>query len=143
MTKDLPTITTEEKADLLKLQRQLFVMTDVWNEFDRSILFIGPLFNVLNSQTLTYRAFFNHSLKMSINGKEIGGKVDCMLAKGRQIPEIPIFFLQEFKQESGPSGDPLGQLLIEMVTALAWNKEEGQEIYGCYVVGRNWFFVVL
>ena len=66
-----------------------------------------------------------------------------MLAKGRQIPQLPIFFIQEYKPESGPNGDPLGQLLIEMVTAQALNNEPEQTVYGCYIIGRNWFFVVL
>jgi hypothetical protein len=51
--------------------------------------------------------------------------------------------MQEHKSETGPNGDPLGQLLIEMVAAQAMNKEPEQALYGCYIIGRNWFFVVL
>ncbi|EDN70114.1 hypothetical protein BGP_2120 [Beggiatoa sp. PS] len=40
------------------------------------------------------------------------------------------------------SGDPLGQLLIAMVAAQKLNNDL-KPIYGCYVMGRLWFFVVL
>ena len=59
-----------------------------------------------------------------------------MLAKGKMIPKIPYFCLHEYKQENRRENDPLGQLLIGMVTAQA--KSEGElPIYGCYVSGRN------
>jgi hypothetical protein len=114
-----------------------------WNEYDMSIMFIGPLFRLLDMQNKKYRTFFNHYLTLEINGKEIAGRVDGMLAKGWQIPTKPLFFMQEYKSESGPNGDPLGQLLIEMVAAQALNNEPEQALYGCYIIGRNWFFVVL
>jgi hypothetical protein len=38
--------------------------------------------------------------------------------------------------------DPLGQLLVAMVVAQLHNDND-MPIYGCYVVGRLWFFVML
>jgi hypothetical protein len=136
-------LTDEEKKDISALQIQLRNMIEAWNEYDMSILFIGPIFNIVQSQQRVYRTFFNHSLKIILNNKEIAGRIDGMLAKGWQIPEKPLFFMQEHKSETGPNGDPLGQLLIEMVAAQAMNKEPEQALYGCYIIGRNWFFVVL
>ena len=140
---NLPILNEVEKKAVDELQAQLLFMADVWNEYDMSILFVGPLFNIIKSQQIQYRTFFNHTLKGVLNNKEITGRIDGMLAKGRQIPQLPIFFIQEYKPESGPNGDPLGQLLIEMVTAQALNNESEQTVYGCYIIGRNWFFVVL
>ncbi len=40
------------------------------------------------------------------------------------------------------TGEPIGQLLIAMVGARQQNAEMFP-LYGCYVLGRNWFFVVL
>ena len=134
---------SEEKAKIEFIQNRLVRMVDVWNEFDMSIIFIGQLLEIVDFQKYTYRAFFNHSVKAIINGKEIGGRIDCMLAKGRQIPELPLFFIQEYKPTSGPNGDPIGQLLIEMIAAQSLNNEPDEPIYGCYIIGRNWFFVVL
>ncbi len=133
----------KEKEAIEELRAQLNIMVDVWNEYDISILFIGPLFNIIKSQQLEYRTFFNHSLKVKLNGKEISGRIDGMLAKGRQIPEIPLFFIQEYKPESSPSNDPIGQLLVEMVACQNLNQTPDEPLYGCYIIGRNWYFVVL
>ena len=46
------------------------------------------------------------------------------------------------KKEVEATGDPLGQLLIAMVGAQRQN-EGAIPLYGCYVLGRNWFFVLL
>jgi hypothetical protein len=135
--------TEKETIEIEELKELLLRMVVSWNEYDMSIMFIGPLFRLLDMQNKKYRTFFNHYLTLEINGKEIAGRVDGMLAKGWQIPEKPLFFMQEYKSESGPNGDPLGQLLIEMVAAQAVNNDPDQALYGCYIIGRNWFFVVL
>ena len=128
-----------ERSNIENLRELLSDMIISWNEYDMSIMFIGPLFSLIGLQNRQYRTFFNFTLKAILNNKEITGRVDGMLAKGWQIPDKPLFFLQEYKSESGPNGDPLGQLLIEMVTAQALNNESEQTVYGCYIIGRNCF----
>jgi hypothetical protein len=55
----------------------------------------------------------------------------------------PYFFIHEYKQESKRgSTDPKGQLLSEMLVAQVRN-EGKMPVYGCYVLGRSWFFVIL
>lgn len=76
-----------------------------------------------------------------INDIVIGGWVDYMLATGRQKPIEPYFFLHEYKQELKGNSDPKGQLLAELLVSYHLNKHK-EMLYGCYVVGRNWFFVV-
>ena len=46
------------------------------------------------------------------------------------------------KKEKGADNDPLGQLLIAMLTASELNNNT-QPLYGAYVAGRNWFFLTL
>ena len=58
------------------------------------------------------------------------------------MPEKPYFFLHEYKQEKKGSNDPLGQLLVEMLAAKTLNADN-LPMYGCYVIGRFWFFVIL
>jgi hypothetical protein len=70
------------------------------------------------------------------------GRVDWLLAKGRLEPRAPCVFLHEYKREVMATGEPIGQLLIAMVGARQQNTEISP-LYGCYVLGRNWFFVVL
>ncbi len=75
------------------------------------------------------------------------GRIDWLLAKGRQDPREPRVFLHEYKREVEASGDSLGQLLIAMVGAQRGNARqqntESIPLYRCYVLGRNWFLVVL
>lgn len=89
------------------------------------------------------KVFSQRTMNAVIKGIEIGGCVDFMLAKGKQKPIQPYFFIHEYKQESKKgSSDPKGQLLSELLTAQHRN-ENKFPLYGCYVVGRNWFFVIL
>ena len=59
-----------------------------------------------------------------------------------RVPEQPYFFLHEHKKEADSSGDPLGQLLISMLAAQLLNQKE-HPLYGSYIIGRLWFFVLL
>jgi hypothetical protein len=51
--------------------------------------------------------------------------------------------LHEYKPEKTSGNDPLGQLLIAMVHAQSLNTALDKPLYGCYTLGRFWFFVVL
>ncbi|MCK6690905.1 MAG: hypothetical protein L6Q97_02255 [Thermoanaerobaculia bacterium] len=132
----------EEKESLLKFQARLQNMVAAWSEEDLKMLFISPVLNAADLVHDDYRIFFDYTIKAEINGEWIGGKVDCLLAKGYQIPEEPFFFLQEYKREKGRDTDPIGQLLAAMVVAQHLNKDR-DTLYGCYIIGRNWFFVAL
>ena len=50
--------------------------------------------------------------------------------------------MHEYKRSQGTEADPLGQLLIAMVAAQRLNAD-GQPLYGCYVIGKFWHFVLL
>ncbi len=50
--------------------------------------------------------------------------------------------LHEYKKEKGTDNDPLGQLIIAMITAQEINQNQFP-IYGAYVMGRNWFFLTV
>lgn len=107
-----------------------------WNEDELSFFFIGPVLGLVNFNTEHFKLFAQRTLKIERGSVSASGKVDFMLAKGKMIPKIPYFCLHEYKQENRRENDPLGQLLIGMVTAQA--KSEGElPIYGCYVSGRN------
>ncbi len=126
-----------EKLRLLLLQN-----VEGWNEEELKMKFIGPLLNLIEYDMPQYKSFFERRLSTTINKIEIGGIVDMMIASGYQYPLEPYFCLHEYKPELGPSSDPRGQLLIEMLTVQHLNKQK-YPIYGAYIKGRNWFFVVL
>ncbi len=50
--------------------------------------------------------------------------------------------MHEYKQENRRDNDPRGQLLISMIAAQQKNKNE-LPIFGTYLSGRMWFFVML
>jgi len=141
---------SEVKKNLLEEWREkLEKFIEFYSEADISMFFISSMLNVVDFVQENYRAYHQLHVKQKvtdINGKEmeIGGVVEMIVARGKQIPATPYFFLNEYKPEkrTGSESDPKGQLLIAMLAAQVKNHDEFP-IYGCYVNGRNWHFVVL
>ena len=131
-----------QKQILLVFREFLMAKVDDWNEQELSMHFIGPIFSLIGFGTEKYNAFAGRDLIGTVGDVEFSGKPDEMIASGEREPEIPYFFLQEYKQESDPNGDPRAQVLAAMLVAQTKN-EDGLPIYGGYVKGRNWFFLVL
>ncbi len=107
------------------------------------MLFIGPLLHLVGYQHEKYRPFIGRTLSVKIGEVMLSGIVDFMLATGQQHPKQPYFCLHEYKKVRGRSNDPLGQLLIAMVCAQAKNVNPQHPIYGLFIEGRFWYFVVL
>jgi hypothetical protein len=136
----LPSPTIHE---LLKtLQNELSESVDSWNEDELKFKFIAPLISLIGYTTERFRAFTQRPLKAVIQGIEVAGRVDFLIATGKSKPIQPFFFLHEYKKEHGSESDPRAQLLVEMLAARELNAVQ-YPLYGCYVVGRNWFFLVL
>lgn len=131
-----------EKTSLDSYRKLLLKEVKNWNEDELKLFFIGPVLVLINFNTEHFKPFTQRILTIERGSISATGKVDFMLAKGKMIPKIPYFCLHEYKQENRRENDPLGQLLIGMVAAQAKNEDE-LPIYGCYVSGRNWFFVLL
>lgn len=142
-------ISDRKKENLFEAQGKLAKFIDYYNESDISMFFISHVLTIVDFFRLEYRPYTQLSMKETmkdIYGVDIkvGGKVEMAIAKGKQIPETPFFFLNEYKPEkkTGSESDPKGQLLIAMLVAQNKNNDD-YPIYGCYVNGRNWHFVVL
>jgi hypothetical protein len=113
-----------------------------WNSDELLFFSIVPILNIVDFNTPHFKPFAKRKLSIETETVSASGKVDFMLAKGKVLPKLPYFCLHEYKQENRRDNDPLGQLLIGMVAAHAKNTSK-LPIYGCYVSGRNWFFVLL
>jgi hypothetical protein len=136
-------IPTSEEEKLLegfreKLQEQVWD----WNEWELKGKFIFPLLLAVNFDEEHYKSFIEREISVDIDNDNLSGTVDFFVASGKRYPKHPYFFIHEYKKEHDSSGDPLGQVLIAMVAAQKLNNDN-QPIYGCYVMGRFWFFVVL
>ncbi len=131
-----------EKEKLDHCRTYLLDEINNWNSDELFFFSIVPILNTVNFYTPHFKPFAKRTLSVTHGDISASGKVDFMLAKGKVIPKIPYFCLHEYKQENRRDNDPLGQLLIGMVAAQTKNVAQ-LPIYGCYVSGRNWFFVLL
>lgn len=140
-----PPITQYQRVSVERLRLSAEDSIDAWNEEALKFFFIGPLCSLIDFNTENYRGFLERTLTIKKGKHEARGNVDFMVATGRQTPEAPFYVLHEYKREMAKAYDPQGQLLIAMLSAHFENqdKELVQPVYGSYVLGRFWFFVVL
>jgi hypothetical protein len=126
------------------IQKRLIVNADAWNEDELKMFFIAPLLSQMPLEIEDFKPFTQRTIsaKFPELDLEVSGKVEFVIARGKQRPKQPYFFLHEYKQERRRENDPLGQLLISMVAARQ-NNEKKTPLFGCFVVGRDWFFVIL
>ncbi|MDX2303893.1 MAG: hypothetical protein NW226_13890 [Microscillaceae bacterium] len=135
--------TPKQEPQIEKLRDILFLNVDAWNEDELKMFFIAPLLSIVNFYHQPYyKSFTQRTLKIQTDTVDCKGDVEFLVATGRKNPEKPFFFLHEYKQEEQRTNDALGQLLIAMVAAQISNQDD-MPLYGCYVLGRFWFFVVL
>ena len=139
-----PVLTPEEERIITYHQNNLLEHITRWNEQELQVFFIAHILALVNfeNENADYRAFMQRTLTASIGDITLTGRVDFMVATGYGEPSQPYFFLHEYKKERGVDNDPLAQLLASMVAAQSLN-DSPKLLYGCYVLGRNWFFVIL
>lgn len=114
-----------------------------WNEGELKLNFIAPLLTCINYyETTHYQPFAERMLRTTIGDWELSGNVDWLLATGKQIPRVPFFFIHEYKRTKMSDADPLGQLLAAMFTAKN-NDKQHRPVFGTYIIGKDWYFVVL
>ena len=131
-------------AYLEKLRNFLAMNVEFLNEDELKMLFIAPFllhFDFHNPPH--YRIFTQRLFSLQTPTVEASGKIEWLIALGKQTPKKPFFFLQEYKPEKNSGNDPLGQLLIAMVDVQSLNPNPAKPLHGCYIIGRLWFFVVL
>ena len=113
-----------------------------YNEEDLKVYFIIPLLNKVNFKMndKNIRGFYEHKLTYKADKFIFTGTTDFVVSKGLLKSKKPYFFLQEFKRSEDFS-NPRPQLLAELISAVelnGWNT-----IKGTYVIGSNWYFVIL
>ena len=135
-------ISTEDEKRLKELSESLQDHVHDWNEAELKLKFVAPLLFMVKFDHEKYQSFVEREISVSFENETLSGVVDFIVAMGRRVPRKPYFFLNEYKKEQESSNDPLGQLLIAMVAAQKLNND-GHPIYGAYVTGRLWFFLVL
>ncbi len=136
------TIDADEKIILKRLQDHLEFNVRDWNEGELDSFFIGPVMSLVNFSSKKSNLFSDRLVDATVEDWRLYGKPDSFLASGRREPEIPFFAFQEYKKMTDPDGDPAGQALAAMLAGQALNNN-GLPIYGCHVIGADWYFMAL
>lgn len=127
-----------------KLRISLYKNVEMWNEDELKMMFIALFLAEFDFNNLPYyKVFTQRYFTLQTPEVEANGKIEWLIATGKQTPKKAFFFLQEYKPEKNSGNDPLGQLLIAMVNAQILNENPKKTLYGCYTIGRFWFFVIL
>lgn len=141
------TISETKHHRIQKLQRTLMYNVVNWNEMELVANFIGPLFSLVDFHSKKFNYFMGRDIGCIVEEMELKGKPDGIVASGHRQPEAPYFCFHEYKREVDSAGDPIGQVLAAMLVAQEIhrtnNKQWDKPIYGCYVIGRNWYFMIL
>ena len=115
-----------------------------WSEEDLKMYFIANILNLANFDfDDRICALFEKKMQMDVNDEYIlVTRPDFLIAKGvLDLIENPYFHFQEYKKDKESTRDPLGQLLKAFVIAANINHNK-KPLYGAYIMGRFWYFVV-
>ena len=135
-------ITAFEKENLLNFQEVLIRGGRAWNEVELENKFISPLIMTAKIDDGKIGYFLERPLSGIIGDYELSGIVDGMIATGIRNPHIPYFCLHEYKRSIENQGSPDAQVLAAMLVARELNQNK-LPIYGLFVVGLDWYFMVL
>lgn len=141
------TISEAEKTVLANYQDLLIVNQDAWNEQELALHFIGPILGLVHfTEPYRFNLFAERRIGALISTDsgeiELSGEPDGIIATGFREPEVPFFAFTEYKRQLDPEGDPKGQTLAAMLVAQARNGHR-RPVYGAYVIGSDWRFMVL
>jgi hypothetical protein len=129
--------------NLLRLLRQTSDKFWDFNEWELALKVIAKIIQEVNFDGNAIRSFSLRDMRATIDNEELNGKPDWVVATGSQDPEKPYFFLQEHKKSFDNEGDPIGQCLAAMLVAQTLNQEPNEILYGSFVVGADWYFMIL
>lgn len=135
-----PTLQNDERQLLQYLLNKHRPYFYSYSEEELKAKFITPILNKVDFMIGDIKDWYERPLKTVLNGYEIGGYTDYMVAKGEDEPELPYFFLQEYKP-SVANIPPENQLLAELVVAAHINNTN--EMKGGTVQGQYWKFMIL
>jgi hypothetical protein len=134
--------TNEQIFDMLHLELQEKV--DYWNEDELELFFIGPLLKFFVDYRSDYFSVYSQrTIAANVEGYFLSVQADLMLAKGiGEILKVPYFCFHEYKRTKKNPSDPIAQVLEAMLIAQEMNKN-GKPVYGAYVIGKDWYFMVM
>lgn len=141
------TLSEKEKSILGNYQELLILNNSAWNEQELALHFIGPILGLIHfTEPYRFNLFAKRRIAAVVSSDEgdveLSGEPDGIIATGYREPKIPMFAFTEYKRQLDPNGDPAGQTLAAMIVAQVLNADQ-QAIYGAYVIGSDWRFMIL
>ena len=131
-----------ERSELEALRRKLEQNVRFWNEEELKMGFLAFILDMADYNGPGYRAFFDREISAVVGKETLSVKADYMLATGiGELVQTPYFCFHEYKRHKKGADDPAAQLLLAMLIAREANQDQ-KPIYGCYVIGQMWYFVV-
>jgi len=130
----------EESSFLDNLIERHILLLPSYQEEDLKMKFLSPILNKVNFYSENFHDWYEPAFGGFVNGVEIKGFVNYMVATGVKTPEKPYFFIQEFKPTQADK-DVEDQLLAEMLVGI--EKNEITIFRGGYIIGQLWKFVIL
>ena len=130
---------------LEKLRNKAELKIDSWNEEELKMNYISFIveFADYNDEDSEYNTYFERPVIAEVAGHKINIIVDFMIAQGvRDYVKKPYFCFHEYKREKKYNDDPIAQVLLAMLAAQEINKNN-KPVYGAYIIGRNWYFMIL
>jgi len=142
-----PALSEQERGMVESFQQLLILNRDAWNEQELSLHFIGPILALARfTEPYRFNLFAERKISAVIPGIEgdieLSGEPDGIIATGYREPKIPLFAFTEYKRQLDPEGDPAGQTLAAMLAGQALNGNN-HPLYGAFVIGSDWNFMVL
>ncbi len=127
-----------------KLHLKLRKNFGYWNEQELELFFIAPLISTfVDYDSPHFMLYSEREISATVEGVFLKTEADLLLAKGKgEVLKVPYFCFHEYKRTKKASSDPVAQVLEAMLIAQEMNKN-GKPIYGAYVIGKDWYFMVL
>ncbi len=133
-------LSRKESTFLKELIAKHIKLLNFYLEEDLKAKFLIPILNQVDFMTDDFHDWYDGALAGIVNGVEIKGFTDYMVATGISQAKKPYFFIQEFKP-STPDKNPEIQLLAEMLVTI--EKNQTNIMRGGYIIGQYWKFVIL
>jgi len=138
-------LTDVDIEHLEKLRKKAELRIEAWNEEELKMQYLSYIigFANYNDDEENYNIYFERPISAEVNGYKINVIVDLMIAQGvLEYIKRPYFCFHEYKRAKKYNDDPVAQVLLAMLAAQGKNKNN-KPLYGAYIIGKYWSFMVL
>jgi hypothetical protein len=134
----------KDKAELQRIRLPLLKNFNNWNEETLKMKFIALLLDLVNYDEIgDFQTLFDAEIKGVVDNIELKCIADFTVAKTiEDLIENSYFYFHEYKRKKNKADDPIAQVLIPSLIAQEINADQ-QPIYGCYVMGEMWYFMIV